>query len=155
VSGLAFGRQRPTASAAKLEAVFMFGLPGAGKTSLARRRFPNHLILDPDVMPDLAVRKAQVFREAVAARRRNLVINSTSDSSNVDHRVWQMAFAREHGYRRVLMYVKVDLETALARNAKRVRRVPETAIREQAVGIASRFERLRGNADVVQVIRND
>jgi predicted kinase len=54
-----------------------------------------------------------------------------------------------------LCYVKVSLATALARNAKRERNVPESIIREKALNIATSFELTAPHADSVVVIDNE
>ncbi|MCM3877901.1 MAG: ATP-binding protein [Thermoanaerobaculia bacterium] len=153
---LAIVKGKPAmAAASKLHIVFMFGLPGAGKTTLSRQRFPGYLILDPDVMPEISSRKDAAVREAIAAHSRNLLVGSTSNSDKIDQLLWQILYAKEHGYRTELLYVKVKLETALSRNAQRGRKVSDAAIRGQAIGIQARFERLRSQVDSATIQVND
>ena len=63
--------------------------------------------------------------------------------------------AKSAGFATKLVFVTVSLETALDRNAKRERTVPEEIVREKAETIYTAFEIAAKEADHVEMVWND
>jgi predicted kinase len=114
-----------------LECVIMIGLPGAGKSTLARQRFPDHVYISEDAFPpsakDKASRQAAALRAALAGGRAAVVDNT---NVTLDERAAIIAVAREFGARVTGIYVEATPRQAIARNERRSgrERVPKVAI---------------------------
>jgi predicted kinase len=113
------------------ECVILVGLPGAGKSTLARRRFPAHEYISKDALPPSVrgkqARQDALLRAALAAGRSVVV-----DNTNVTpaERAAIIAVAREFGARVTGVYVEASTREAVARNERRTGRakVPKVAI---------------------------
>lgn len=163
-----------------LQAVFTCGVPAAGKTHVLDRVFGwwrDRLVIDLDTVikshPDFNphqpheiyesreayewadARVAERFAQALAERvpRRLIVYDGTG--TKVATRVERMELARASGYTVTLLYVRVQIETALERNARRTRRVPDEILRRYYDRIERTFELEVPHADVVHVVEND
>jgi predicted kinase len=148
-------------------ALFLMGLPGAGKTTVKRRRLHRG---DLDIEPDRfkrrhpryshemseetddevhrwSVRRAvDAFEDAIASRRqRNLVFDSSG--SNARWLARRIVAARHAGYRTELLWVDVPLEVALLRNRDRDQWCPEKIIFDKAQVLPKSFEELRREVD--------
>ena len=75
--------------------------------------------------------------------------------AKVERRVQRMDDASRAGWFVKLLHVDVSLETALARNAKRHRRVPEDVLAQYARLIADAVEVEAAHADEVEVFDNN
>ena len=115
----------------RAEVVVLVGLPGAGKSTFARARFPAHDYISKDAFPPGArgkqTRQDAALRAALAAGRPALVDNTNVTLAD---RAAIIAIAREYGARVVGYYLDVPIREAIARNEKREGRakVPKVAI---------------------------
>lgn len=115
----------------RLDCVVLVGLPGAGKSTFARARFPRHDHISKDAFPPSArnkqARQDAALRASLGAGRSVLV-----DNTNVTpaERAAIIAIAHEFGARVIGYYLEVSTREAVARNEKREgrARVPKVAI---------------------------
>ena len=150
--------------------VFTQGLPGAGKSTVIANRYGDCTIIDPDAFkkmhPDYDPKnpglvhewsKEQseaMFRRLLAERAEGpIVVDGTG--TNAEKIVRRMREAAAAGYETELVYVKVRIETAIERNAKRARTVPEALIREKAEDIEVAHEIAAREATRAVVVDND
>ncbi len=154
------------------EVVFTMGLPGAGKSTalLALGLDSTHTVLDPDAVkeshPDYDEKNPSALHdwsmkeiedrwvnEVLASGEGRWIVDGTG--TNAERMVRRMRQARSVGFRIVLLYVRVSLETALARNAARPRTVPEAIIYRKASDIETAFLITTDYADETTIIDND
>jgi predicted kinase len=148
--------------------VFTMGLPGSGKTTVATILHPLYGILDPDIYkldhPDYDPNDPSAVHEwsQVVMEKEFSLALSTSGSYIVDgtgvnseKMVRRILQAQAAGFTTTLLYVKVSLNTAIARNANRDRTVDERLIRSKANDIATSFDIVSGYADDNQVVVNE
>lgn len=149
-------------------AIFMMGLPAAGKSTYAREHYGHLRILDADSIkkthPDydeatggeaihdwstkmLAVEYAKALLDGV-----DFVLDGTG--TNPASMVDRIRSAKMGGYDTKLVFVTVPLKTSLARNEARDRHVPKWAIMEKAESINTAFEIVSREADEVEVVDN-
>lgn len=149
------------------KAIFMMGLPAAGKSTFARKHYPDLAILDCDAIkeshPDYDPKNpgalhawskqklAVQFAEALLAGK-DFVHDGTGTS--VENLIAKMRAAQGAGFSADLVYVTVPMSVSLRRNAARPRVVPECVIREKAEQVATAFELVSREADSVQVFDN-
>jgi len=161
----------------RARALFLMGLPGAGKSTVKRRRMHRG---DLDIEPDCykryhprfsdemgeatdeevhrwSVRRAgDAFEEALAApRKRSFVFDSSG--SNARWLARRVAAARDAGFATELLWVDVPVEIALLRNrdrAERGRWCPEKVIMDKAAVMQASFEELRLEADTAERLQN-
>ena len=110
--------------------MILVGLPGAGKSTFARGRFPSHEQISKDMLPNVRSKQARqdaLLRAALSAGR-DVVVDNTSVT--LAERAAIIAIARERGARVVGYYVEASTREAIARNEKREGRakVPKVAI---------------------------
>jgi predicted ABC-type ATPase len=152
------------------EMIFTMGLPGAGKSTVVAARYrATHTIIDSDrileghpaydpenpapLYPWAAARAEAAFDDALAQGDGRYLVDSTG--THAERVIGQMKRAKAKGFSVRLVYVRCSLETSLARNSRRARKVPEPVIREKAAVIAASFARVSPCADEVHVIDND
>jgi len=115
----------------RLECIVMVGLPGAGKSTLARRLFPVHDCISRDAFPPSArdkQRRQDVALRAALAAGRSVVVDNTNVTPGERARI--VDIAREFGARVVALYVAATTREAVGRNEQRSgsARVPKVAI---------------------------
>lgn len=160
--------RRPTRAA---HALFLMGLPGAGKTTVKRQRVHRSYVdIEPDQFKSRhpryskdmgevtddevhrwSVRRAaDAFEDALASPRKPSLVFDSSGSNAV----WlgrRIESARLAGYTTELLWVDVPVEIALLRNRDRAavgsRWCPETVILDKAKVLESSFEELRKDVD--------
>ncbi|HET7697967.1 MAG TPA: ATP-binding protein [Vicinamibacterales bacterium] len=121
----------PDPPAGATECVILVGLPGAGKSTFARARFPGHVYISKDAFPpgarDKQARQDAALRAAFSAGRPALVDNTNVTPAD---RAAIIAIAREYGARVIGYYLEVTPRDAVARNERREGRakVPKVAI---------------------------
>lgn len=160
----------------RARALFLMGLPGAGKTTVKRRRMDMD---DWDIEPDRykkrhprfsrdmgeetdeevhrwSVRRAvDAFDNALLDRRRpNLVFDSSGSNASWLRR--RIVAAREAGYLTKLLWVDVPVEIALFRNRNRASTqwCPERVIMDKAAVMEKSFDELRREVDSSERLRN-
>lgn len=113
------------------ECVILVGLPGAGKSTFARARFPDHDYISKDAFPpaakDKQARQDAALRASLGAGRAVLVDNTNVTRAD---RATVIRIAREFDARVVGYYFEVSTRDAVARNERREGRakVPKVAI---------------------------
>ena len=113
------------------ECVILVGLPGAGKSTFVRARFPTHTHVSKDAFPpharDKQSRQDAAIRSALAAGRSVVVDNTNVTPAD---RAAIIGIARELGARVVGYYIEASTREAVARNERREGRgrVPKVAI---------------------------
>jgi predicted ABC-type ATPase len=168
------------AGAQSLQAVFTVGVPGSGKSRVLDLIFGwrgDRLLLDLDdemkahpsydpLAPHLVYDSADAyawadervvrrFEAALSARAPHRLLVFDGTGTKVASRIARMEQARASGYVVSLVYVRVALDTALARNRARPRCVPEYVLQSYYERVARSFELLRPHADEVYVVDND
>ncbi|KDN23201.1 ATP-binding protein [Amycolatopsis rifamycinica] len=122
----------------------MVGAPGCGKSTycarkLAEGRFGARLSLDREravlgrhehdqAATPAAVRMVRAIAGALLAGGREVTIDATATTA-AERGTW-LTLARQHAAVPVAVIVRAPLAVALARNAARVRPVPEPVVRE-------------------------
>lgn len=161
-------------------ALFLMGLPGAGKSTVKKRRMHRG---DVDIEPDAfkcrhrrfsldmdeetddevhrwSVRRAaDTFEDAlVSDEKPNLIFDSSG--SNARWLLRRIDSARSAGYRTELLWVDVPLEIALLRNrdrayeSKGARWCPESVIVQKDKVLVNSFEELRKEVDSAERLQN-
>ena len=148
--------------------VIMAGLPGSGKSYVRSNRYADMRVIDCDeikkTLPGYdpknpcAVHEASKIIEAQEIHKalgngESFVYDTTA--TNWAKLVKMIADAQAIGYKVELCYVKVSLATAMSRNAKRERVVPEALIREKFALLPTSLEVLSGYVDTYTVVNND
>jgi predicted kinase len=138
------------------ECVILVGLPGAGKSTFARARFPDHDYISKDAFPqsakDKQARQDAAVRASLSAGR-SVVVDNTNVSRG--DRAGIIRIAREFDARVVGYYLDISTRGAIARNERREGRakVPKVAI----FTAAKRLEppALEEGFDELQVVSGD
>ena len=111
--------------------MILVGIPGSGKSTFARDRYPRHEHISKDLFPpsarDKQARQDAALRRALAAGRSVIVDNTNVTPAD---RAAIIAIAREFGARIVGYYFDISTRDAVARNETREGRakVPKVAI---------------------------
>jgi predicted kinase len=115
---------------ARPECIILVGLPGAGKTTFARERYPSYDHISKDTLPGSGNKQAKqdaALRRSLTAQRSVVV-----DNTNVTpaERAAVIAIARELDARVVGYYIEATMREAVARNERRTgpAKVPKVAI---------------------------
>lgn len=116
---------------APLECIVLVGLPGAGKSTFVRRRYPHYEHISKDLFSpharDKQARQDAALRTALAAGRSAIVDNTNVTPAD---RAAIVAIARAFGAKVIGYYLEVSTREAIARNETREGRakVPKVAI---------------------------
>ena len=121
-----------------LELVILCGLQASGKSTFRRERFPDHVVVSKDLMPNnrrRERRQRQLIAEALSAGQ-SVVVDNTNPGP--EDRAPLAEIGRRLGAWVIGFYLETDFEIALERNATRSGRelVPP-------VGLADVARRLR------------
>lgn len=162
----------------KPRAVFLMGLPGAGKTTVKRRRLMRgELDIEPDSLKpghpwhsedmgdetDLEVHRWSVRRAAdqldVAVERARHDVTFDSSGSNARWLGRRISDARRAGFRTELLWVDVPLEVALLRNRDRAYErgghwCPEAVIVDKAQKMEDSYRELAAMVDSAERLQN-
>jgi len=160
-------------------ALFLMGLPGAGKTTIKRRRIRRGMMdIEPDRFkcrhPKFSLdmgeetdeevhrwsvrRAADAFDDVIAdPRKPDFVFDSSGSNARWLGR--RIAAARDAGYTTELLWVDVPVEVALLRNRNRAveqggQWCPERIIMDKADVMEASFEELRREADSMERLQN-
>jgi predicted kinase len=152
-----------------LTAIFLMGIPAAGKSTLTRKRYgadARYLIIDPDEiaekLPGYSPKDPQIthgeasrlaeeqWQGALRARDRNIIFDGTG--TKAEKLVRRMKEAKAAGYSTKLLYVTIPLELALRRNQERPRTVPEHIVLEKAAQINETYETVKPFADSIEEV---
>ncbi len=149
-------------------ATFMMGVPAAGKSTVASKKFADVKILDCDKIkethPDYdpknpgavhawsASELEKQFQVALCFND-SFVIDGTG--SNSDKMTRQITEAKMAGFKTRLVYVVVCLKTSLERNAQRERVVPREIVIAKYKDIRYSFDLVSPQVDKVEVIKNE
>lgn len=154
------------------------GLPGAGKTTVKKRRLHRGEVdIEPDAFKsrhprfshDMGEetddevhrwsvwRASEAFEDVLASRRKpNFVFDSSGSNARWLGR--KIATARRAGYTTELLWVDVPVEVALLRNRDRAARgsrwCPERVIMDKAKVLPDSFEELRKEVDSAERMQN-
>ncbi len=145
------------------EMIFMMGLPAAGKSTWIRHHLAEYYVIDPDEVKQLhphyhpkrphalhlwsKVVAATTFRYALQLGSGYWAVHCVG--ANAAHMRQRITAARASGFYVGLVYLRCRLETALARNARRQRTIPEGVILAEAGTIEASFEQLVPHAHYV------
>ena len=159
----------PKPNQESLTAIFLMGIPAAGKSTLTRKRYgadARYLIIDPDEiaekLPGHSPKDPQIthgeasrlaeeqWQGALKARDRNVIFDGTG--TKAEKLVRRMKEAKAAGYRTKLLYVTIPLELALRRNQERPRTVPEHIVLEKAAQINETYETVKPFADSIEEV---
>jgi predicted kinase len=147
--------------------VFTMGTPASGKSTVARRMYPNAYVIDPDELMkscpgfDMsrpsdfhwygAEKAEQAFKDALVDELVSpVVVDGTG--SNAEKMIRKMTEAKSHGWNVQLLYVVCPLGECLKRNKKRERTVPDWVVIEKYENIRYSFEAVAPHADGVKVV---
>ena len=148
--------------------IITIGMGGAGKTTVLNRLFPNVTINDCDKWkvshPDYDPKRPELVHEwstiqqererfQLLAKGETFAIDSTG--KNIEKVARWINDAKLAGFNVHVLYVRVKVQTALARNAKRTRVVPLEVILEAAGMVETAYSVLSAYADSNEVIEND
>lgn len=148
--------------------VIMAGLPGSGKSFVRSKTYSDLLVIDCDEIkkslpgydpknPGTVHAESKVLEQKAIYRAlsngESFVYDTTA--TNWAKLVKLIQDAKGLGYEVELCYVKVSLKTALYRNSKRERVVPEAIIQEKFSLLPVALEVLQGYVDSYVVVNND
>jgi predicted kinase len=146
------------------EMVFTIGNIASGKSTIASKLYAGFTIIDADDIKKLHTNYSPVYNEfsdmvhswslavwaqqvqdAIKSGKGNYIVAQTgADSYRL---VAQMKWAREKGFKVVLLSVRVSVETCLKRMHGRGRTIPEYLVREKDELIRGGFPHAKKYAD--------
>jgi len=152
----------------KKVAIFMMGIPGSGKSHYVEENLKDFLLLDcdkiketlpgynplnPAIVHQESKRLLEVEFKRAIQRDRSFILDGTG--TNTDKLLYRIDKAKEQGFYIVLIYIKVNLETALRRNKTRERRVSEEIIREKHKLIEYSYRAILPFVNEGRLVNND
>ena len=148
--------------------IIMAGLSGSGKSTVAKNLYNGLKKVDCDELKKQCIgydvkNPSAVHEESKRLEKMELTKSICGDDSfiydttatNSERIVKLIKEAQSFGFVVEVCYVKVSLKTALLRNAKRERNVPEYIIREKNDIMAQSLEIISGYADKMITVNND
>jgi predicted kinase len=149
--------------------VFMMGAAGAGKSTIIansslstlpvvdcdkhKERHPDYDPKAPQLLHDWSKQEAKREMYARLGNSESFIIDGTGrDASRM---IKDIQAVQGLGYRAVVVYVEVTLQTSLERNARRTRTVPEMVVREQHELIPVSYQLVSRYADEMITVNND
>ena len=142
-------------------AIFVQGLPGAGKSTTVERLLPGFEVICADAIKathaDYDPKNPQALHlwsralqlktwgEFLASGRSHILDGTATNGEKLNAR---MTRARAAGFSVVLFHVRCCLETSLTRNAARARTLPAEVIVQKAKEIMGAFNEARHNSDL-------
>jgi predicted kinase len=117
------------------EAVIFIGVQGAGKSTFYRERFfDTHVRINLDMLRTR--HRERLLLDACLAAGQSFVVDNTNPTAT--DRARYLIPARQHGFRIIAYFFKVDLRDAMRRNRLRPgeKNIP-------AVGVTSTFRKLQ------------
>lgn len=148
--------------------VIMAGLPGSGKSYVRAQKYSDFRAIDCDEIkktiegydpknPSAVHEQSKVLEQkeiyAAFGRGESFVYDTTA--TNWAKLVKMIRDAKGIGYTVELCYVRVSLKTAIERNSKRERVVPQALIEEKFSLLPTALEVLQGYVDSYVVVNND
>lgn len=148
--------------------VIMAGLPGSGKSYVRSKRYAYLDVIDCDEIkktlkgydpknPSAVHEESKVIEAQEIYKKlgngESFVYDTTA--TNWAKLVKLINDARAIGYKVELCYVKVSVKTALLRNKKRERQVPESLIMEKASLLPIALDVLSSYVDEYKIFNND
>lgn len=104
-----------------MEAVFLIGVQGSGKTSFYRERFfDTHMRISRDMLKTRD-REALLIGACFAARQAFVLDNTNLVAAE---RAPYVTRAKAAGYRTIAYWLRVEIRAAIARNSKRTDKKP-------------------------------
>ena len=145
------------------------GLTGAGKSTYLKLKgldkmpiansdaflesHPDYNPKKPELLHEWAKKENQKLIYSYLSKDESFIIDGTG--TNVERYAKYINDARELGYKIELHYVKVSLQTAIERNAKRARTVPATVIYKKADVIDGTVKAISQMCDKFEIYNND
>lgn len=152
--------------------VFMMGLPGAGKSTVSDKLYPELPRIDADAIkqshPDYngsnacelhqwSLEQFEIQWQQAVLAGESVIVDGTG--THADTMVRRITMAKAAGFTTKLLYVKVSLKTALKRAAQREketgRAMPAQVIRDKARDISTSFDIVSSYVDEIQVVNNE
>lgn len=148
--------------------IIMAGLPGSGKSYVRKKYFSGFTFVDCDDLKktikgydtknprEFHAQSKVLEKQAIynlMAEGKSFVYDTTA--SNTDRIVKMVKEAQSLGYNVFITYVKTSLATAIERNSKRDRVVPEEIIIEKYNLMGTSMEILKKYADDFLTIDNE
>lgn len=135
------------------EVIFTMGLPGAGKSTVIKRIAPEMPIVDsdlikkshpeydpkqPELIHDWSTVEAQKLMYRMLGGYESFVVDGTG--TNIEKYLQWFSDAKSAGFEVRVVFVDVNIQTAIERNAKRERSVPVEVIVEKSKTMNAAFE---------------
>ncbi len=110
-----------------VEIIVLTGIPGSGKSSLAKTRFQNHVRVNLDIVRSRHAEEALIMK--ALENSRSVVIDNTN--TTINSRKKYIDIARRAGVRVSSVYLTCPIDIALKRNSKRQgkERVPDFVVK--------------------------
>ena len=151
-------KTQPAATPSERKFVVMMGLPAAGKSTVASRRFPTFTRIDCDEVKKTHAdydptnpQAIHAWSQAVVAEMLDGVFSNPTESviydstgTNLERVTSILDRAEAAGYNTEVCFVTVPLVESFRRNSLRPRQVPEQVIRVKAGIIASVAQAVKG-----------
>jgi predicted kinase len=150
------------------KAIFLLGLPNAGKTTWVKENVNSTLYemvsaddlkqRHPEYVPDdvtlsvheWSVEQAEIKIGKLCQLQQNILVDSGSINNRYTIRI--MTMLKKQGYEIKLVHIKTPYTVCIERNKLRDRKVPEKAITDKALKEVSQFHKLRVLVNEVEIV---